>query len=43
MVDLKQAIDATKGEMGSIKMEGTTHPVANASSSLQSGKQAGQQ
>ena len=43
MVDLKQAMDAAKGEMGSIKMEGTTQPVANVSSSLQSSKQAGQE
>jgi choloylglycine hydrolase len=31
MVDLKQAIDAAKGEIQTIKMEGTSQPIANAS------------
>ena len=39
MVDLKQAVEAAKGEPRTIKME-STQPVANASTNFMSGKQA---
>ena len=32
MVDLKQAVDAAKGEIATIEMEGTKQPIANVSS-----------
>jgi len=38
MVDLKQAVDAAKGEIKTIKMEGTDQPVANVSTGFMSGK-----
>ncbi|MGC2409843.1 MAG: choloylglycine hydrolase family protein [Methyloceanibacter sp.] len=38
MVDLKQAVDAAKGEARVIKMEGTEQPVTNVSSTFTSGK-----
>ena len=31
MVDLKQAVDAAKGEVATIEMEGTQQPIANVS------------
>ena len=40
MVDLKQAVDAAKGEMRTIKMEGEEQPVTNVSSTFMSGKAA---
>lgn len=39
MVDLKQAVEAAKGEPRTIKME-STQPIANASTTFLSGKQA---
>ena len=39
MVDLKQAVEAAKGEPRTIKME-STQPIANASTTFMSGKQA---
>ena len=38
MVDLKQAVDAAKGQTKIIKMEGTGQPVANVSTGFMSGK-----
>ena len=32
MVDLKQAVDAAKGEIATIEMEGTKQPINNVSS-----------
>jgi choloylglycine hydrolase len=39
MVDLKEALAAAKGEVRTIVMEGSTQPIANVSTSLESGKQ----
>jgi choloylglycine hydrolase len=39
MVDLKQAVEAAKGEPRTIKMD-STQPIANASTTFMSGKQA---
>jgi penicillin V acylase-like amidase (Ntn superfamily) len=38
MVDLKQAVEAAKGEVRSIKMEGTTQPITDASANFVAGK-----
>jgi choloylglycine hydrolase len=38
MVDLKQAVDAAKGEVRIIKMEGTAQPIANVSTEFMAGK-----
>jgi choloylglycine hydrolase len=38
MVDLKQAVDAAKGQTKIIKMEGTEQPVANVSTDFMDGK-----
>jgi choloylglycine hydrolase len=38
MVDLKQAVDAAKGQVGVIEMEISAQPVANVSSTVKSGK-----
>ena len=38
VVDLKQAVDAAKGEARVIKMEGTEEPITNVSSAFTSGK-----
>ncbi len=38
MVDLKEAVDAAKGEVRTIEMEGTTQPIANASTNFIAGK-----
>jgi choloylglycine hydrolase len=38
MVDLKEAVDAAKGEMRTIEMEGTTQTIGNASTSFVAGK-----
>jgi choloylglycine hydrolase len=35
MVDLKQAVDAAKGDVQIIKMEGTSQPIANASTNFE--------
>jgi choloylglycine hydrolase len=40
MVDLKEAIAAAKGKIVTIKMEGTTQPIANVSAEVMSSKQA---
>ena len=40
MVDLKQAVDAAKGEIAFIEMETSEQPIANVSAALKSGKQA---
>ncbi len=40
MVDLRQAVDAAKGEMRTVKMEGEEQPVTNVSSTFMSGKAA---
>jgi len=40
MVDLKEAVDAAKGEIATIEMEGTRQPYANVSAALKRGKQA---
>ena len=40
MVDLKQAVAAAKGETATIKMDTSTQPIANASTTFMSGKQA---
>lgn len=37
MVDLKEAISAAKGEVRTIKMEGSTEPIANSSTAFVSG------
>ena len=38
MVDLKEAVDAAKGEVRTIEMEGTMQPIANASTNFIAGK-----
>jgi choloylglycine hydrolase len=38
MVDLKQAVDAAKGEIQTIKMEGTSQPIGNASTNFMAKK-----
>ena len=38
MVDLREAIDAAKGEVRIIKMQGTEQPVTNVSSTFTSGE-----
>jgi len=38
MVDLKQAVDAAKGEMRTIEMEGSTQSITNASTKFIAGK-----
>jgi hypothetical protein len=38
MVDLKQAVEAAKGEVRSIEMEGTTQPITDASANFVAGK-----
>jgi choloylglycine hydrolase len=38
MVDLKEAVEAAKGEVRIIKMEGTTQPITNASANFIAGK-----
>jgi hypothetical protein len=38
MVDLRQAIDAAKGETRVIQMEGSTQPITNASTNFMAGK-----
>ena len=38
LVDLKQAVDAAKGQTKIIKMEGTEQPVANVSTGFMDGK-----
>jgi choloylglycine hydrolase len=38
VVDLKQAVDAAKGQTKIIKMEGTEQPVANVSTGFMDGK-----
>jgi choloylglycine hydrolase len=38
MVDLKEAVEAAKGEVRIIKMEGTTQPIADASTNFVAGK-----
>jgi choloylglycine hydrolase len=38
MVDLKEAVDAAKGEIRTIEMEGTAQPIANASTNFVAGK-----
>jgi choloylglycine hydrolase len=40
MVDLKQAVDAAKGEIAFIETETSEQPIANVSAALKSGKQA---
>jgi choloylglycine hydrolase len=40
MVDLKQAVDAAKGEIATIEMETSEQPIANVSASVKIGKQA---
>ena len=40
MVDLKQAVAAAKGKIGTIAMEASTQPIANVSANVTSGKQA---
>ena len=37
MVDLKQALNAAKGKIATIKMQGLTQPIANASTNIASG------
>ena len=38
MVDLRQAVDAAKGETRVIQMEGSTQPITNASTNFMAGK-----
>ena len=38
MVDLKQAVDAAKGEVRIIQMEGSTEAIANTSTNFMAGK-----
>ena len=40
MVDLKQAVEAAKGEIATIEMETSEQPIANVSAALKTGKQA---
>jgi len=38
MVDLKEAVDAAKGEVRTIEMEGSTEAITNASTNFIAGK-----